>query len=58
MANELANQGNLDQAVEMFGKALAIKIRALGPEHVSVGNIYGNMAAVLQMQGIGSALCC
>ncbi len=37
--------------MEMYEKSLAIKIRALGPEHPDVGLSYNNMGSVLEQQG-------
>ena len=39
------------QALEHYRKALAIRLKAHGPEHPSVGNTYNNMANVLETQG-------
>ena len=37
--------------MEMYEKALGIKRKALGEDHSDVGDTYGNMAIVLQLQG-------
>ena len=43
-------QGDYDQALEHHRKSLAIKLKALGPEHPDVGNTYNNMAGVFDEQ--------
>eukprot|EP00729_Bicosta_minor_P032737 gene32737-biopygen25546 len=41
----------LDLALYVGKAELAVKIKALGPDHSSVGNTYGNMGLVLNSQG-------
>ena len=40
------DQGKLDKAIECGEKSLAIRIKALGEEHASVGLSYGNLGMV------------
>jgi tetratricopeptide (TPR) repeat protein len=47
----LQSQGKLDDAMEMYGKALEIRKKTLGEDHFTVAVTYNNMAGVLQLQG-------
>ncbi len=47
----LRKQGQLEAAMVRYEQAVAIKIKALGPDHPSVGGTYMGMANVLQSQG-------
>eukprot|EP00729_Bicosta_minor_P033047 gene33047-biopygen7888 len=51
MANVLQLQGKSDEAMEMYQKALAIRIKALGPDHPSTADTYYNMALLAENQG-------
>ena len=47
----LVSIGLLGASFKLFGKDLAIQLKALGPEHPEVGGTYNNMAAVFSAQG-------
>ena len=53
IAGVLATQGPTEQveAMDMFKKALAIKLKAFGPNHTSVGNTYEGIGTLLFAQG-------
>jgi hypothetical protein len=44
--NRYRNQGKLDKAIELYEKALSIKIKVLGEEHPDVATSYNNLGAV------------
>jgi tetratricopeptide (TPR) repeat protein len=50
MANVMESQGKLDDAMELYGKALETYKKTLGEDHSSVADTYNNMAIVLQSQ--------
>ncbi len=51
MAKVMESQGDRGGALMLYEKSLAIKLRALGPDHADVGQTYNNMATLLQTQG-------
>jgi hypothetical protein len=40
------SQGKLDKAIELYEKALRIRIKVLGEEHPDVARSYNNLGAV------------
>ena len=46
VAQVYGSQGKHNEAVELYQKALAIKIKTLGEEHPSVADTYNNFANV------------
>ena len=52
MANVYIKQGDNAKGLELYEKALAISLEALGTNHPNVASTYGNMAAVYYNQGI------
>jgi tetratricopeptide (TPR) repeat protein len=51
MAVVLHSQGKLDDAMELYGKALEIHKKTLGEDHWSAASTSNNMAIVLRSQG-------
>jgi tetratricopeptide (TPR) repeat protein len=51
MAIVLKQQGKLEEALELYQRSLDTKIRAFGPDHVSVANTKYNMAFVHRRLG-------
>jgi len=50
----LLDQGDLAEARSLYERALAIREKALGPEHPHTATILSNLASVLQKQGDGT----
>ena len=46
MAGTLMNEGNHDEALDLFEKSLAIAIKVHGPDHANVAAAYSNMGVV------------
>ena len=51
LASVLRDMGRLDEAEALFGQALEIDNRVLGPDHPSVSNRLNNLASVLRDRG-------
>ena len=51
MASAFDRQGDDEQALEHWRKAVAIEIKALGPEDVGVARTYSKMAVACEQQG-------
>jgi tetratricopeptide (TPR) repeat protein len=44
-------EGKLDDAMELYGKALEIYKKTLGEDHTAVAGVYENMTKILESQG-------
>ena len=51
MASAFDRQGDDEQALEHWRKAVAIEIKALGPEDLGVARTYSKMAVACEQQG-------
>ena len=51
MVIALKKQGEYKKALAMYEKALAIRLKTLGPDHAVIRRTYKNMAFVLRQQG-------
>ena len=51
MAIVLKKQGKLEEALELYQKSLGTKIRAVGPDHVSVADTMYNMSIIYKKLG-------
>ena len=57
IGNVLQDQGNLEEAMRYYKRALNFYLRKLGEEHPSVAEAYNNMGSVLVNRGnLGEAM--
>ena len=56
VATTLQDQGKLAEAEPLYQRSLAIGEKTLGPDHPTVATRFNNLALLLQVHGLSSAL--